>query len=180
MSLVPYSSVYVALVPPAGRSLALALKGGREPNQIHLTLAYLGLATDFTPERLDALRICLSRFVSTQSPLDGFVTTPGRFTAGVATKGRSVLWRAVEIEGLDEMRASLVAHLASSGFPLATTLPFVPHLTLAYTTPDAPLPDAPPPLPWSPTHLTLFAGTVQTAFPFQKPPLLSTPSELIC
>jgi 2'-5' RNA ligase len=175
------TSLYVALVPPPSLQAALAIPSGRTPDQIHLTLAYLGEASDYTPEELDTLAASLATFAASQSPLAGRVTATGRFPASVTSKGRDVLWRNVEIPHLNELRTALVTHLTAQGFAPYADSQFVPHITIAFLPPLTPFNLSFRSQIWETSALTLFAGARVLAFPFLSPALeVSSPTPPTC
>ena len=172
------TSIYIALKPPPALAAVLAIPGGHTPETIHLTLAYLGHTEDYTPAELKLLQAAIASFAANQSALAGSITKSGSFAPSIDSRGRGVLYRAVEIDGLAQMRAGLVAHLALSGFVPASDLSFVPHLTLAYFAPGFLFPLPSPPLPWVASTLTLFVGAKEIALPLQEPPSLDSPKLL--
>ena len=166
-------SVYVALVPPESLQSALALPFGIPPQDIHLTLAYLGHSRSFSPSRLDHLASILEAFATSVPALSGTITASSRFDPSGPSGGREVLWRAVEMPALASFRASLVTLLANQGFHIAGDFPTSPpHLTLAYLPPGIHFKFSPKPLPWQASSLTLINGSRATLFPF-----LVSPSE---
>jgi len=106
--------------------------------------------------------------------LAGRIASPGRFTRSTSPRGHDVLWRGVEIDGLDALRERLLQAIAPLGFAAVNGLPFVPHLTLAYLAPGTQFEFSPPALPWSPAALTLVSGRRSPSFPFSPPPPVET------
>jgi 2'-5' RNA ligase len=122
--------VFVAAYPPAGtaRTLAdaaaaLALPAHRAtpPDQVHLTLQFVG---DVDPRDLDALLESAERAAAAVSPLavapDRLVTLPERGPA------RLVAAAAPAVPALAELVLRLAARLARE----PSRSPYLPHLTL--------------------------------------------------
>lgn len=125
----------------------LALPGGEPASQLHLTLAYLGdmedeipddgkLRPHTSPERLITL---LNEFTQQEEPpLAG--TTGG--IARFVNPGTDVdpVVSLVNIPGLAMWRNFLVRQVESAGYFVAKNFDYLPHITLSYIPPDAPMP----------------------------------------
>ncbi len=74
------NGVMVALFPSPATAAMLAQPGGEPAEILHVTLAYLGQAIQFTDG--DALRRAVAGWAATVGPLAGTISGTGCFTAG--------------------------------------------------------------------------------------------------
>lgn len=159
-------SVMVALYPPPELAAELALQGGEAPQELHVTLAYLGRRSELAAP-LDRLAKAL-RLVRS-APLSGTLGGVGRFSASASTDGQDVVYASVDVPGLEDVRQALLAALDLAGAAPAAAHGFVPHLTLAYVDPAAPSPlQRLEPRPIRFTDIYLVAGEERTAFPLKE------------
>ena len=96
-----------------------------KPEQLHLTLAFLG---EVDAARIDDLRAALSAAVQSQQPFD----LRWQGLGGFPKPNRAhILWAGVSngAEPLAELQRAVAAALASAGFPCDDR--FTPHITLA-------------------------------------------------
>lgn len=128
--------VMVALYPPRETALGLVVPGGEPATDLHLTLCYLGKAERFTEGQLIYLRAVLVTVSRAFSPLVGQVAGVGRFPASPQSDGLDVLWAAVGVQGLPELRQALCEGLRKEGLPYQDIFGFTPHITLAYLAPE--------------------------------------------
>jgi 2'-5' RNA ligase len=122
----PVDGAMVALYPPTHVAERLALSGGEPPEQLHVTLAYLGKAARL--RELGRLRSVVAGCAAAMPPLTGVISGLGLFTAGE----KPVTYASVDVPGLPERREALVAALRASGYPVSGEHGFTPHITLAY------------------------------------------------
>lgn len=161
--------IALMLAPEVAR--ALALPGGEPPSDMHITLAYLGEAADWTPAQRGRLSACLARFASTHILPAGESGPVGQFPVGEENK--YPIYVSVNIPGLQAFRAQLVADLARDGLPYDTThTTYVPHITLAYLDADLDAGARPPinSVPLVPLRfdaITLAMAGARTTFPLQ-------------
>lgn len=146
----------VALYPSPDVARALAQKGGEDPDQIHLTLAYLGPAAGITDAA--GLRNAVGRWASKTPVMSGEVSGTGTFTAG----SQPVAYASADVPPLPEARQQLVEALQRAGFPPSEAHGFTPHLTLAYS-PDSEPDTANHPLTFD--HAALVLGSERWDFP---------------
>ena len=117
----------------------LAIPGGEAPEELHVTLCYLGKIDEFGAS-LEDLKNTLARFVENKSPLIGHVGGIGRLTPSESSEGLSPIVALVNMPGLQEWRRRLVSALDLYNIAVAETFDFLPHCTLAYIDADAPMP----------------------------------------
>jgi 2'-5' RNA ligase/GNAT superfamily N-acetyltransferase len=124
------TGVMVALVPPREIAEQLAMKDGQPVDDLHVTLAYLGKTSDYTPEQLKLLPQIVSSWALRQKPVDIRIGGTGKFNS--SHKGQHVLYAAVDIPGGAQMHADLARYLQGHGYELPSEHGWTPHLTLAY------------------------------------------------
>jgi 2'-5' RNA ligase len=154
----------------------LALLGGESPDQLHVTLAYLGRVDD-TPSQgklspvatPDLIRLVIGAFAQSAKPLTGIIGGIGRFAASPQSDGLSPIYVSPSVPGLQDFRRRLVDTLETAGYDIAKTWDYTPHCTLAYIDADAPMPiQSAPSLPLVFDELCLVIGDNQYLFPLGK------------
>lgn len=126
------NGVMVALYPTPATAAMLAQPGGEMAQDLHVTLAYLGDASEFADPV--GLATCVQMFAGSMGPVAGEISGTGRFTAGP----EPVSYASVDVPGLEDFRARLLDALEGAGFEPDTSHGFVPHCTLAYGSFDDP------------------------------------------
>jgi 2'-5' RNA ligase len=135
--------VMVAFAPEPATADALAVQAvaGIEPEppqQIHLTLAYLGTVEEWPEDKLDVVRAVVGRYCSERWYLYGHVSGGGIFALDPILAGYEGCAVALaDVPGLAAFRTGLVDALADAGIWVATDHDFTPHLTVAWGTLDA-------------------------------------------
>lgn len=121
-----HTGVMVALFPTPEVAQRLAIQGGEKASELHLTLAYLGKASELGDEK--RLLTVVQGFAASQQPLTGNVNGLGLFSNanGVVT------WASVDLPALPEFRQHLVKLLDDAGFPIGRDHGYTPHMTLAF------------------------------------------------
>lgn len=124
--------VMVALPLDDDTAQQLAVPGGLDPSEMHVTLAYLGMQDDL-PDGLDMDALCsiVQDWAQTMQPLSGEVSGPATFE-GTDNADNPVQVALADVPGLSEARNSLVDHLASNGVPVNGDHGYTAHLTRAY------------------------------------------------
>jgi 2'-5' RNA ligase len=122
----------------------LALPGGEDPADLHVTLAYLGDMASVAPDKKlhpvdtqDNLASVLRAYAASASPLQGGTGGIARFVNPGSDKHPVVA--TVNVPGLQEWRRRLVNVLDSS-YWIANDFDYLPHITLKYIDPDDPMP----------------------------------------
>lgn len=125
--------VMVALFLHPDVAYKLALEGGESPDQLHITLAFLGKVDEQTVDRNTVARV-VSSVASRFDFLTGRYNGLGRFEAD----DRGVGWPLValpDVPGLSTFREALVAALTDVGVNVYDNHGFTAHTTLGYVTP---------------------------------------------
>ncbi|MGK5529354.1 phage portal protein [Streptomyces sp. URMC 129] len=158
---VPQDAAMVALFPPAAVARELAVPGGLPPEDLHVTLAYLG--EGLSEEQLATASVVVAGVAAQHGQLDGTVGGLGHFPPG--EDGMVPYFATVGVPRLAELRHRLVEALEGAGVPVANSHGFTPHMTLTYLpeAEEAPAPPAPAQAGF-PT-LTLAVGTERTEYP---------------
>lgn len=125
-----HTGAMVALMLPADTAKTLAVDGGEKPEDLHVTLAYLGDAADL--EDTERLADVVRGWAAATGPLTGEVSGIGRFTSGED----AVTYASVDLPDLPAARQRLVDLLTDAGFAPDATHGFSPHVTLAYAAAD--------------------------------------------
>ncbi len=127
------SSAMVALYPPADAAEELALAGGYDPSELHVTLAFLGSDAVLRLDR-QAVEAVLAPLAAALPPLTGKVSGIGRFTPEIPPGTGESEWPLValiDMPALPEFRQRLVHALGAAGIDVARDHGFCPHMTLA-------------------------------------------------
>jgi HK97 family phage portal protein len=134
-----HTGVMVAFFLDSDNAKLLAVPGGELASDLHVTLAYLGEKSDFSPSDITALKRVVSSFASSQQYFTGALSGLGRFTTVDAGEPTPV-YASVDAAGLPAFREALVEALRSADFTPDTTHGFTPHITLAYVDAAKPMP----------------------------------------
>lgn len=110
-----------------------------EPQDMHITLAYLGDMNELDIEQA-ALTTMVQRFSRISASLSGIVSGVGRFNTDDGD-GTNPVYASVDMPGLPEWRQSLVDHFRLRGVPVSMKHGFTPHITLAYLPESDPTPN---------------------------------------
>ena len=124
------SGAMIALVPTATDARRLALNGFEEPDQLHLTLVYLGDAVDFTPADRDAIVDLVKRYAIGEITANAFAVNVFN-----PTGDEPALVLGVGNAGVDlEKYRDAVYELMRAQYKIADNhSPWIPHVTLAYS-----------------------------------------------
>jgi 2'-5' RNA ligase len=125
----------VALYPRLEEAEALAVEGGLEVDDLHVTLIFLGEVGTFDEE---ALPEAVGRVAMSHSPLEGVVGGTGYFSAN--EDGVPVILLP-DVPGLSRVREDIVGELRAQGIESPSEHGFLPHMTQIYV--DS-VDDAPP------------------------------------
>ncbi|MEU6362223.1 2'-5' RNA ligase family protein [Streptomyces albidoflavus] len=148
--------VMVALVPPADIAEQLAHEDGQPADDLHVTLAYLGKVSDYTPEQLQILPQVVSSWAVRQKPVDVRIGGVGKFSN--PAEDQHVLWASADIPGGAQLHADLARYLEGHGFRLPSEHGWSPHMTLRYVDKHFRFMPHVPEHRWTASAVTTFIG----------------------
>jgi 2'-5' RNA ligase len=132
-----HTGVMVAFEMPVTASAALASssrQAGIEPippDDMHITLAYLGQMDDIAEKR-KKLEAAIKKFASSAAAIEGSIGGVGRFNASENSDGMDVLYASFDAPLLPDFRQGLVAAIEKTGVEISRAHGFTPHITLSY------------------------------------------------
>jgi len=115
----------------------LAVKGGVPSDQLHLTLSICGDMADLGDLTVARAIVAIENQLRYQAPLTGRVSGWGRFLATKSSDGQDVIWAAVDMPGLADLRRDVARQLSMAGASPKSNHDFTPHIALAYVAPGA-------------------------------------------
>ncbi|MFD7835537.1 2'-5' RNA ligase family protein [Streptomyces sp. NPDC059761] len=122
--------VMVALLPPAAVADDVAHEGGQPPEDLHITLAYLGNTADYSERELAVLPQLVSAWAVRQKPVQIRTGGVGKFAN--PDKGQHVLYAAMDISGGAQLHSDLARYLERHRYRLPSEHGWTPHMTLRY------------------------------------------------
>lgn len=151
----------IALVVPSDAAAELAVPDGLEPDDLHVTLVYLGKNI---PSEVWQRAVKVARQVAAdQAPLAGQVGGIGAFPEG---EDGVPVFVPVDVPGLEVLRQRLAAALDAAGIEYAANHGYTPHVTLRYVEPGEPMPEPVAPVAVAFDGLAVVADDEPTAIPF--------------
>lgn len=114
----------VALYPGIDKANNYAIVDGVEPQKMHVTMVYLGLAKDVDAAAVDKAL----KSLPTRQPFSAAVSGHARFTGGE----QDVLVALVDSPHIEQLRADLLKALDKQGVTVPREHGFTAHMTLAY------------------------------------------------
>lgn len=123
----------LALYPPADVAAALAVPGGLDPNDLHVTIAYTGTTADTDQKALLCAAIDAAKRVH---PFTAQVSGSGRFTGGE----QDVLVALIDAPELEDLRRAVLDALDEHNVQAPRTHGYTPHCSLVYLDADEPDP----------------------------------------
>lgn len=133
-----HSGAMVAFMFSPDVANQLAVPGGEAAEDMHVTLAYLPDANEWTPDQRQAITQIVSAFARSHPALDGRLSGVGRFNAPPGEP--EPVYASVDVPNLPAFRQALVHTLDDAGFEVSKEHGFTAHCTLAYLDPDTPTP----------------------------------------
>lgn len=152
----------IALYPPAATAKALAVDGGLPPDDMHVTVAYLGDASEVDP---DVLRTVVEQLAERQA-FTAQISGAARFTGG----DKDVIVALIDSADLEDLRRDTLDALHAQGIEIPRDHGYTSHCTLSYLDADEPSPIER--LPAEPMHfaaLSAVHGTNRTDIPLAHP-----------
>lgn len=122
-----HTSAMVALYPDAATAADLALKGGEDADELHMTLAFLGDIGKLA--KSDGALKVVKEWAATCPPLEGEVSGRGEFVTDGEGK---VDYLSVDLPDLSAQRQRLVEMLDAAGYPASQEHGFQPHITIRF------------------------------------------------
>lgn len=122
-------SAMLALYPDAETVKALALPDGLDPNEIHVTIVYVGNAADVDPVALKTVAQQLSR----RGAITAQVSGAARFVGGE----KDVLVALVDSPDLEDLRRDALDRCGAQGITVPREHGFTAHATMGYVEPSA-------------------------------------------
>jgi 2'-5' RNA ligase len=129
----------IAFYLPTEIAANLAVPGGQAPEELHLTLAYLGDITELNPAIKDMVNEAIGNFLWQVSPLEGTLSGVGLFNTTEQSE-TNAFYASFDSPALAELRSYLVQALEEAGVAPRSDHGFTPHVTLAYVPKNAALP----------------------------------------
>lgn len=133
-----HAGIMVAFMLSPDVAAQLAVPGGEPAEDLHVTLAYLGDADEWTPAQQQGMQRIVSAFARSHPALSGRLSGVGRFNAPEGEP--EPVYASVDVPDLPAFRQALVKVLADGGYIANKEHGFTPHCTLAYLEPDEPTP----------------------------------------
>ena len=126
-------SCMLALPLPRDAAGILAVPGGLDPAEMHVTIAYTGDCADVDQAALIAAAVSLAA----REPVQATVSGHARFTGG--SEG-DVIVALLDSPQLDQLRRDAEAALNVQGIGIPSEHGFTPHVTICYLQPGDPDP----------------------------------------
>ena len=131
-----HTGIMVAFVVPEGDAADIALnpaevQSAAPPQELHLTLAYLGTTDEVDDEGEYYTRVleALREVAAEHKPISGEVSGVGRFSID---SDRDAFYYSFDSPALPALRQDIVEALDEAGIKVAMDHGFTPHITIAY------------------------------------------------
>jgi 2'-5' RNA ligase len=129
-----HTGCMVALFPTDDVATDLAVAGGEPPEQLHVTLAFLGDSGAFTEDQVVKLKVVVEAWAHTVAPIEAKISGVGMFNGDAEDPNSDdVTYASIDAPVLPDVRHRLVEAMTEAGLPVATSHGFTPHMTLAYS-----------------------------------------------
>lgn len=132
--------VMVAFWIPEKLAKKIAVKGGEDPKELHLTVCYLGKASELGKPGLKVVKRICKQVARNFEPLEARLGGLGRFAASETSDAKDVLYASIDSPRLEAVRQTLLRGFSRAKIEWPTNHGYTPHVTLAYIDPKDPLP----------------------------------------
>lgn len=157
----------VAIWLPQDVAETLAASGGEAASELHITLGYLG--KDVPAATIKRVRQAVRELATDTLAFEITLRGTASFPPSESSDQKTPHYARVQSPELLRLRKRLVGALADIGVELDGTHPdYTPHVTLAYTDPEASFSATVPETRFPCTELVLAIGEKRTAFPLQR------------
>lgn len=129
------TGMMVALPIPPDLASQLAVEGGLSPEELHITLGYMGDMTDTPLPDIARLHSDLAHVASRHLPLSGQLGGIGVFPRG--DEGHPIYVPA-DVPGVNELALDVWQALSDNSLPARRDHGFTPHVTISYHASDDP------------------------------------------
>ena len=119
--------VCIAMKVPLAIAQQLAMPGGELPEDMHVTLVYLGPLSKWSDDELNVLYRTVAEHVRGNPPLVGKIGGVGKFSGS-----QPIIYASVDVPGLGEFRSRLYNALDGAAIAPDDEHDFQPHITLCY------------------------------------------------
>lgn len=127
----------VALPLPGYLQEMVAVPGGSDPSDLHVTLAYLGDVSSLSLAQQRSVIGVVGQLAMNTPELYGTIGGTGRFPQG---DGTDAFWVGVQVDALAQIQQDLVGSLTAAGITVAAHPTFTPHITVMEIPSTAPDP----------------------------------------
>lgn len=160
--------IMLAFYVPQELAQEIALEGGHTPEELHLTLAYLGDKGQV--QGLEGLAYVAREVAGSHLPISGRIDGIARFCHTNDEEGRDALVLLVNAPALSGFREQLVNRVFEGGYKVDMENGFTPHITLKYLAPNeqAPVQRVEKEIPIEFDRLTLAVGDEQYQYEFEE------------
>jgi 2'-5' RNA ligase len=133
-----HTTAVIALWLPRNIAEQIAVKDGLPPEELHITLAFLGETNDL-PD-LETVKRFVAGIAATHPPLKGTINGIGRFS-NTNNDGLQPFYASPDLPDLPALRQAIVEGLESRlGIKASKDHGFIPHITLKYGKPAEAMP----------------------------------------
>jgi uracil-DNA glycosylase family 4 len=140
--------VIIAFKIPEEIAAKIAQKGGEKPEDLHVTLAYLGSRSAWSEDELKVLCNTIAEHAKGTTPLIGKISGSGKFSESGA------VYASVDVPQLSTFRERIVNALDAAAISVNEYHGFDPHITLQWEGDPLEL----PPLEFGLSSLCVYAG----------------------
>lgn len=127
-------SLWVGYWLPEDVAAQIAIPGGIDPSELHLTLCYLGSGTDLPMDAAERVTDTVRAFSYKRQAFPVCINGAARFKGSGNSQGQDVIYAVVSGDSIHTLREELCFELASAGIvnPWGDFYGYTPHVTLAY------------------------------------------------